>query len=1469
MLRRGLGLVTLVLAGLGHGGPSASAQTSVPSRTAFAHSISPVTALGATAAASPGVRRGAISRLALRPEESSASMTIEVALTMRDFAALQARIAAGEVIPRAEMERLYFPTAADHQRVIDWLTRQGLTVTRTDANRVAVFAQGSVAAIANAFQVTFARVAATDGEYTSAISAPSLPADVATAVLGIHGLQPHLHPRRLSAPARTANAASASTQYLPAQIAAAYNATNLGVTGAGQTIAIFAAAYPATSDLTTFWKAAGVSATTANIQQVNVAGGPAASPTVGSLEEACLDVEWASGLAPGATIRIYGANENDPALFDEIFQQVYADLPSQPNLHVFSVSYGGNELEVERDFLVIEAQYMANLASAGVTVLVASGDTGAYADGVLQTTYPTSDPDVTGVGGTSLQLSSANAVTSETVWNNDSTDASGGGVSVFFSRPAWQTGAGLPAGTTRCVPDVAAAADPNYGATVVYQGKQVAIGGTSWSTPTWAAFCALINQSRVAAGKPPLGFLNPKLYPLILTTAYRDITSGTNNYYSAGVGYDLCTGLGVPNVAALLAANLITPSTAPTVSLQTGNAATTTGQPATFFVAAAGAPTLAYQWQRAPSGSSTFANLTDNGTYVGSATSLLVVNGTTAAMTGDQFQCVVSNGSGSVVSSPAASLTVNTVGVTTFAGWPGSGGIADGTGWAARFDAPGGVRLDSAGNAYVADSSNATIRKITPAGVVTTLAGSARVTGTTDGTGSAARFNEPGGVATDAAGNVYVADSGNYTIRKITPAGVVTTLAGTGGSQGSVDGTGTAARFYDPENLTVDSAGNVYVADGSGETIRKVTPAGVVTTIAGTANQAGSTNGTGTAARFNDPTGIALDTAGNLYIADNANNTVRKLTPAGVETTLAGTAGRSGSTDGTGTSARFYQPAGIGVDSAGNVWVADYGNGTVREISVAGVVTTAAGLAGSFENVNGLPSVARFEAPSDIGFDPAGNVYVSDPIDQTIRRIVPGMLPQFATQPTSVTINAGQNASFTATATSSTAFTYQWQVLASGGSTWTNLTNSGTYAGVTTSTLTVVGATVALDGSQFQCVATNGAGSVASSAAALFVLGAPSISTGAQSQTQSAAAGGSVTLSVSATGRSLSYQWLFNGAPLANSAAVSGVTTASLTLTNLTSANAGVYSVVVTNSYGTATTTVATLTILTARLTNLSSRALVGTGANNLIVGFVIGGTGSKQILLRGAGPALLNFGITAYLTNPVLTLNSASGTVLASNTGWGGTSALASLFSQVGAFPWSATSADSALALGSSSYPPLTAGAYTASVAGVNGGTGVALAEIYDADTGTPTARLINISSRANVATGANILIAGFTVGGAGSEKVLIRGIGPGLAAYGVAGTLAVPQLTLYDVNGNIIATNLNGWSNAPVLGAAPVAASASVQSASAAVMASVGAFTLTANSNDTAMLATLPAGSYTAQVAGTGTATGVSLIEVYEVPQ
>jgi MYXO-CTERM domain-containing protein len=195
-------------------------------------------------------------------------------------------------------------------------------------------------------------------------------------------------------------------------------------------------------------------------------------------------------------------------------------------------------------------------------------------------------------------------------------------------------------------------------------------------------------------------------------------------------------------------------------------------------------------------------------------------------------------------------------------------GSADGTGTEARFYAPEGVAVDPAGNVYVSDTGNHKIRKISPAGVVSTLAG-AGVSGYADGTGETARFREPSGIAADATGNVYVADWGNHAIRKITPAGVVTTFAGSGGVLGNADGTGSAARFQLPSGVAVDAAGNVYVADTLNHTIRKITSAGVVTTLAGLAEAKGSAAGKGSDARFSHPLGIAVDAAGAIYVTNN------------------------------------------------------------------------------------------------------------------------------------------------------------------------------------------------------------------------------------------------------------------------------------------------------------------------------------------------------------------------------------------------------------------------------------------------------------------------------------------------------------------------------------------------------------------------------------------------------------------------
>jgi len=339
----------------------------------------------------------------------------------------------------------------------------------------------------------------------------------------------------------------------------------------------------------------------------------------------------------------------------------------------------------------------------------------------------------------------------------------------------------------------------------------------------------------------------------------------------------------------------------------------------------------------------------------------------------------VSVNKGTPITGPIFTYQLSAI-VTTFAG-NGSTGHQNGIGKAASFFNPVGLTVDISGNVYVADNVNNLIREISPAGAVSTLAGSG-FQGHLNGIGTLATFLYPTGVAVDANGNVYVADNGNNLIRKISSDGVVSTFAGSG-VQVDHNGTGTAASFNGPRGIAVDVNGNVYVAD-NGNLIRKISPTGVVTTFAGSGVQ-GNTNGTGTAASFNTLMGIAVDVNGNVYVADYGNILIRKISPAGVVSTLAGS-GSVGNTNGTGTAASFFMPYGITVDGSGNVYVADSGANLIREISPAGVVTTLAGN-GESGKADGSGMIDSFDSPVGITVDVNGNVYVADN-GTLIRKIV-------------------------------------------------------------------------------------------------------------------------------------------------------------------------------------------------------------------------------------------------------------------------------------------------------------------------------------------------------------------------------------------------------------------------------------------------------------------------------------------------
>ena len=460
-------------------------------------------------------------------------------------------------LTREEFARTHGAAEADVEKIRAFAAAHGLQVVAEDRGRRMVKLGGTVRAMNEAFGVTLHRYEHGSGAYRGRTGALTIPADLEAVVQGVFGLdnrpQAKAHFRlRKKKPGIHAQATSQS--YSPLQVAKAYEFPT-GVTGTGQCIAVIelGGGYQST-DLTSFFSNLGISAPTVTAVSVDGATNAPSGDSNGPDGEVELDIEVAGAVAPGAEVAAYFAPNTDQGFIDAVTAAVH-DAKLKPS--VVSISWGGPEsswTEQSRDALNSACE---DASTMGVTVLAASGDNGSSdgdASGTPTVDFPASSPYVLGCGGTKLKITGT-SISSEQAWNELSAGegATGGGVSEVFALPSYQQSANVPKAPNgfvgRGVPDVAGDADPESGYNVVVDGGQTVIGGTSAVAPLWAGLLALVNQSLGTNA----GYVNPLLYAAKAGAGFHDVTSGSNGQYSAGPGWDACTGLGSPNGLALLA----------------------------------------------------------------------------------------------------------------------------------------------------------------------------------------------------------------------------------------------------------------------------------------------------------------------------------------------------------------------------------------------------------------------------------------------------------------------------------------------------------------------------------------------------------------------------------------------------------------------------------------------------------------------------------------------------------------------------------------------------------------------------------------------------------------------------------------------------------------------------------------------------------------------------------------------------
>jgi subtilase family serine protease len=911
-------------------------------------------------------------------DDAAATLDFMIALKMRGLDELRARIAIGAVIAPEEMAAKYYPLKSDYEALAEWMTKQGFEVSPADSSHLGIYASGSSAQAQKAFQCRLAKVKANGLVYTEGVTAPSLPAELAAPVLGINGLQPHIMPHKhIRTAARQVQPLIANAPpYLPKEILKAYNLNSLNLTGTGQTIGIVIDTFPNTSDLTNFWTAAGVNQSLSNVDLIQVVNGRLPSPS----GEETLDTEWSSGIAVGAKVRVYAVLSLTFTHLDRGYAAIVSDLSSQPTLRQVSCSFGSYEGDVSNSQMNTDENYFISMVAGGVSVFVSSGDYGYDPDGTIQVETPANDPYVAGVGGTTLVLNTSNgSVSSETAWSgNYPSSGTGGGYSAFFSRPSWQTGMGVPSGNARLVPDIAAPADPDYGAMVVLNGSQNTVGGTSWGAPAWAGFCALFNQARATAGLNSIGLPGPVFYPMLLTSSFRDITSG-NNGYSAGVGYDLCTGIGVPNLYALNQT-----LTAANITLQSGG-----GQSATVGTAVATPPDFIVQdnnnnpiagvtvlFSANNGGSVTPASTTTSATGIASATSW-----TLGTMAGTNTLTATVSGT-SITTQVTANGAAGQAMDLFFSAQP-SGGAA-GTAWNTQ---PAVTIQDAYGNTVTTNTSSVTLAIGTNPGG-----------GTLSGTATVAAVN---GVATfsglfiDMAGNGYTltASDGSFTGAACDPfniaAGAAAQLAFTTQPSG---GNVRVAWSVQPMVAVQDAYGNTVPTDTSNVTLTIGVNPGHGT-LSGTL----TVTAVGGLATFG---GLSIDQVGTGYILAASDGSLTGATSnpfnitAGAPAQLAFTTQPGGGTAGTPWNS---QPVVTVQDAYGNTVTTD----TSAVILQLGANPSGGTLSGTV-TVSAIAGVASF---SGLYIDLAGNSYTLTAGD--------GSLTGATSDPFNITADAAAQLAFT------------------------------------------------------------------------------------------------------------------------------------------------------------------------------------------------------------------------------------------------------------------------------------------------------------------------------------------------------------------------------------------------------------------------------------------------------------------------